>query len=289
MTAVRSFHVLAIAALLSSGCATVPTGQFEALRDASQTLATHTTQTYARLERLQWDELTMRAFGEEKLSNDSFRAVRDGRDFSLTKRLEKREAAIDAVARYTQVLAALAGPAPESDVDRKLQELAGALQRMVAANDGTAETVNIPIIVVDALSHAATASIRRNGLREAMDAAGPGIKSLSDYFAQDQERLRQFIEVMRLRLFAFSAAARPPAELGLERHQFDRIVGLMSQELDQVDRALIELKTAAEAIPPAHDTLRVALDKKEVSRDSLRKLIAETQRLNKFYRALPAQ
>jgi ABC-type transporter Mla subunit MlaD len=229
----------------------------------------------------------MRAFGDDKLAPNSFRAVHEGTDFSLAPRLEKQEAVVAVFARYTELLAILAGAGTNADFDRGLQELSGSLQRVAMTQDVDPASVKISTTLVDGIADASTESLRRNSLRRAMDAASPGIEALAKRFSEDQERLIRFVDVMRLRLFMFAAIARPEERLRYERHQFDRMIGTTAHALDNVERALKELQSTADAVSPAHRALRAALDHREPGTDALRSLVARAQRLNAFYRSLP--
>jgi len=133
--------VLAIV-LLIAGCASIPTGRFDALATVAKEVDTKTSATDADIVQLTRRFMVFSPAPGPYTANSFVPTIEiDGmkHDFDFGPRLEPRRAAVDVLAAYTEALAAFAKKDYQGDLDNATQSLAGSVERLVSHTSASAE------------------------------------------------------------------------------------------------------------------------------------------------------
>jgi hypothetical protein len=274
-------------------CATsFPTGRFDALSEASRSTLDASTAMYARVEGLKRQYMVFNP-AEGRLTLESFKPiVRDDqgqmRDFNLAPRLRFRESALEVLSHYADTLQAFAKKDYQGDLDKATQKLHSSIGDLVASFGGNADAqkaVGILATAVNELGRTVVEGERRETLRKAMAQAQPGVAEPASLVVADNALIAQGVTIMRSGILRAANGMRPPdpspARLTLDE-QVSRAITGSNEILGSLD----SLSPTVKAIPAAHAEFQESLDKKELSVNQLQSLIAEAERLNKFYRSL---
>ncbi len=287
---IKSVH-LAIMALIFTvigvaltSCASIPVGRYQALRVASQDVLAKTSETYSRIERRQHDFVIMTE-PNRPLTADSFRPMVQGISYDIAPELRYRESAIRVLVSYTDVLEALASKDFESDVDRSVQDLSSRL-RALNNSPGFKEASNGFASVVDVVGRGTTNRMKKKALANTMDRAQPAVDKLCLLVQGSNNKITEFVNMMRDRYVAHANVARP-AYGTAARYKSDMEVADIIEESVQITEALKSTSVAIGKLPQAHREIRESLDQKEQPLTALREMLAEAQRLQGFYKNLP--
>jgi len=286
-TSVLRTGLLVCCVPILTGCGTLPTGRFIAFQTSTQDIVSKASDTYARIEKLQGREMVIRAYSKDKLDSDSFAPIRDGKDFSIGPRLELREYILGVIEKYATALSALALKDYESDLDKASQDLGASVKGLgISSGNDIPMAAGVISTAVDEIARSLTFRLRKHALKEVMEKTQEPLGNLATRLEQDQDLIKQFVGTIRIRVQTFSASVRPKFGT-VERYKFDGEMGDMLLEISAVEKALDGISKAVVAIPPAHRDLLTSLDNNKQDLNSLRGLIAEAQRVQKFYRDLP--
>lgn len=275
--------VLTLSCVLLASCSTVPVGRYQALRAAGQDVLEKTSETYARIEKRQRGFAVLTA-PNQPLTVNSFRPTVQGVSYDIAPELRYRENALGVLVSYASVLEALASQDFESGVDRSAQELASRL-RALDNSPNAKEISNLFAAVVDSVGREITNRMRKKALATAMDMAQPAVDKLGLLIQGSNDKIAVFVGLMRDRYVAHANADRP-AYGTAARYQFDLEVAEALEETAQIIEALKSTSTAVGKLPQAHREIRESLDRKDRPLMALREMLAETQRLQGFYKSL---
>jgi hypothetical protein len=282
--------VLAVA-LLAAGCAGLPTGRFDALATAAKEVETRATTTDADVVALTRRFMIFSPASGPYTVN-SFAPVIDVDgtkvDFDFGPRLEPRQAALDVLASYTEALAAFARKDYQRDLDRATQKLGGSVERLVSHAGVSADAkqaAGILATAVNGLGRALIDHMRKAALRQSMDTAAPGVRSIAAFVKEINGQAALAVGVMRDAMI--SKSNRFTVSDGVARLDLNERVEGVVVESKAILAQLKQVSTAVAAIPPAHDEIRLALDRDDrPPLDRLKSLVAEVQRLQKYYSSL---
>ncbi len=272
-----------------TGCASLPTGKLQALKNSTQAVHQNTLDTYARIERLQ-RRFVVTTLPDMPLTRDGFTPKIEGQSFDLVPALRLRESAIEVLARYANLLFALATKDYASDIDAASQEMAGSLQNLrktagSAASDAESKGLNAIAAVVDSIGRVLVDYKRREALRRAMDLAQDDLEKLAALIARSNDRIRLAERIMADRILAHANAARP-AYGSRDRMIFDSDVAEFLAESEGIESSLDATSAAVAKLPSAHHEIRQVLDERATNLDALQSFVREAQRAGKFYRGL---
>lgn len=276
--------VLTVSCVLLASCTTVPVGRYQALRAAGQDVLEKTSETYARIEKRQRGFAVLTA-PNQPLTANSFRPTVQGASYDIAPELRYRENALGVLVSYASVLEALASKDFESGVDRSAQELASRL-RALDSGPNAKEISNVFAAVVDSVGREVTNRMRKRALATAMDMAQPAVDKLCLLIQGSNDKITVFVGLMRDRYVAHANADRP-AYGTAARYRFDLEIADVLEETGQIIEALKSTSTAVGQLPQAHREIRESLDHKERPLTALREMLAETRRLQGFYKSLP--
>ena len=286
-----SCMVAVVLAGLLCGCAGLPTGRFDALAGAVKGVDANAAETDDGIVALtQQFMIFSPAPGPYRV--DSFAPVIDvqgqRRDFAFGPRLEPREAALDVLVSYTEALAAFARKDYQGDLDQATQALGGSLQRLAGLATASApakQGAGLLATAVNGLGRAVTDRMRKAALRQAMDEAAPGIQQVVTFAKEIDSLATVAVGIMRDDMLR-TANRISPAD-GVAKIQLnERVAGIIVDSNTIVAR-LKEIDAALDAIKPAHDEIREALDRDErAPLEKLKALVAEAKRLQRSYAKL---
>lgn len=275
--------------VLTAGCTgTVPVGQYDALAESSQTILSGTSETYTRIEILQ-RRFSVETAAGQTLDKNSFKPEIEGQSFDLGPELDFREAALQVLVKYSLVLQAFAKRDFQGEVDKASIELAGSLKSLAATaapkEENAAQASGILATVVDVVGREIVRQKRLEALRAVMDVAQPDLDKLATLITGSNEKIKNFVDIMRDRILAHRSAARPAPNNPM-RFGYDMDAAFVIAEVDEINAALANLNTAVTQFPPAHAEVRAHLDNKPEGLQSLQQLVEEAQRVDKFYRTV---
>ena len=277
--------VTALLAFAVTGCASIPTGRYQAFSAANENVQSVILDTDTRIEKRQRDFAVLTA-PDDKVTASTFKPTIAGTSYDITSQLQSREAVLDVLVKYAKILESLAGKDLTSDVDRSALNLAASLNGLPASGDVNA-IAKVFATLTDNLAGAITESKRKDALRTAMITAQPAVVTISKLLQRDYEKIAMFVKLMRDRYIAYANADRP--QFGTwERYKFDSEVAAGLEEFQQINDALAAASAAIQKLPEAHQQLLEGLDNKETPLNALHDAIHETQRLRSFYHDLPS-
>jgi len=280
----RALILVALVALCAGCGAAVPTGRFDVLAAASKDVEIKTRETDADIVKLTRRFMVFTPTLKEYKLN-SFEPTIEGQSFAFGPRLEPRHAALDVLASYTEALAAFARKDYQGDLDQATQSLGGSVERLAghaAASADAKKGAGILATAVNGLGRAVIEHKRRVALREAMDAATPGIASIVN-FVKDINGLA-VLAVAEMRNQMLRKANRLTVADGVARLQLNEAVEGVIVESGGILAQLKQASAAVEAIGPAHAEIRNSLDRDERTQlDKLRAFVAEVKRLQGVY------
>ncbi len=292
-TSWRSHPLLPAAGLLlfATACASIPSGRFDSLAAASQTVLQSSVETYARIENLQRRYMLFNpAEGPFTVNTFKPQIVDDQgqmRDFDLGPRLRFRESALEVLAKYAEALQAFAKKDYQGDLDKASQELGASiagLSRHLTSDGEAKQAAGILATAVNGLGRAIVERRRRQALRKAMGEAQQGVTALAKLIADDNTELSRAVTIMRGGILRAANRIRPDAPV--TRLHFDQEIALVTAEADEILLNLSALNAAVERIPPAHAEIMESLERDDLKLKDLQALIAEAKRISKFYRSV---
>ena len=263
--------------------------QISASLELQPNLLQGTTDTYTRIEKLQRRFLVATA-GTGPLTAKSFDPVVDGTSIDLTPVLRFREAALEVLVRYTEILKGLAQEDFEAEVNQASEQLAVSLRSLgsTAAPDNAIadQASGVLATIADTVGRIIVEKKRLDALKEVMDMAQPALDKLTPLIEQSNEKIKQLVTLMFDRILAHRNTSRPAFD-DPRRIEFDTKVADETAEVKAILASLDGLNNGIRSIPGAHKEIRSMLDEKPgVSKEALQQLIQEGQRINKFYRSV---
>jgi hypothetical protein len=276
----------ALLLLLASGCAaSIPEARFHVLASSGSHILTATTETYARIVRLE-RAFIVASTVDEKLTPDSFRPAVEGKSFDLEPELALRTAALDVLVKYLQVLEAFAAGGTDADIDKASLELGSAIQGLLdaAGTDGErgAQVSGILAAGVDAIGHEIAAGQRARALARVMDASQKDVERLANLVSQSHTKLDRAIDVMVAQIVTRANLIRPPANT-VARDEFYRSLLVELREAADARAALAAMAEATREIPAAHAQIRQSLHEKLAPLDALSALAHKAEQAGRFY------
>lgn len=267
-----------------SGCTSLPTGQYEVLKDSSHSLLESTKDTYARIEKLQ-RQFAVATAPDAPLTRDTFKPVIEGKSFDLTPQLRFRESVIDTIDNYIALLYAISSKDYLSEVDKASEQLGASLKNL----QDTAQTSGIRTVptgvfatLANTIGRQMGSHKRREALKAAMDQAQPELESLSHLLASSNEKIGVAVGIMLDEMIAHANASRPKYGT-MERYRFDSDIANLIAEVEGIQSSLQAATSAINRLPEAHREARRLLDQKESNRDALMEFVKEANRVKQFY------
>lgn len=189
---------------------------------------------------------------------------------------------------YTDALAAFARKDYQRDLDRATQNLGGSIARLAShagASGQVKQGAGVLATAVNGLGRAVIDRMRKTALRDAMDTAGPGVRAIAAFVKEINTEAALAVTVMSNAMI--STSNRLAVGDGVARLALNERVDAVVVESKAILAHLKQSSTAVDAVPPAHDEIRGSLDRDERSQlEKLRTLVAEVQRLQKYYSSL---
>jgi len=278
---------LLLVATLLFGCTSIPVGKYGVLSDSNTQILAETTDTYARIEKLQRYFAVVTSPNKD-IDANSFKPEVDCRSIDVTPELRFRENALEVMVKYTTFLSILSSKDYQTDVDKASQGLAGSLKNLIGSSTNTPDAgmaSGIAATLINVISEQVIEHRRADALRKAMDMAQDDINNLSSLIVGSNEKIKKIVGLMQGRIIAHANADRP-SYASTNRVVFDSNMAVVLAEIEDINMSLDSISSAIAKIPAAHKEIRAALDKKPTTLDALQGLVQEAQRANKFYRNL---
>ena len=276
--------------LLLTGCAArIPNSKYELLQESTSSLLTTTENTYARIEKLQRRFAVTTAAGAE-INRNSFKPLIAGQSYDLTPELRFREAALEVLVDYVNVLCAFSTKDYLKNVDKATLRLGAGLRDLFRSSQllTTPEDFRVTGIfasLINKMTREIVKQEKRVALKQAMDLAQNDIEELSKLIEKSNSKIKMSIGVMLAPLINHANEVRPPVKT-LERIPFDMEVAEVIAEAEAIEASLESINAAMTKIPLAHKEIRNDLDRIQSAFDSLQELAREVRRSQKYYRSL---
>jgi len=275
---------LAIVFACLVGCApALPSAKFHVLTDSGERMLATTTETYARIARLE-DAFVIASAGDEKLGADSFRPSIEGHSFDLVPELELRRAALTVLVRYLRVLEAFASN-DGAEVDRAALELGSSVESLMeAAGSGeqAKEVSGVLAAAIDVIGKEIADAQRLRALERVMDASQKDVERLASLVAQSHAKLARAIDVMVAQIVARANVVRPPVATAARDAFYTGLLRTL-RDAEGARVALAQMTEALRGVPAAHAQIRKSLDQKEAPLDALKSLAARAESAGRFY------
>jgi hypothetical protein len=283
--------MLICAAVTVGGCITIPAGKYEAFRDSGHSLLTNAGETYARIEGLQRQFAVVTA-PDSEITVNTFRPQFEEKSFDLSPELRFREAALEALVKYLNLLSILSAKSRFSSVDRASQELSGSLKNLVESSklvdrDDASRVSDITFSFDNMADHrmGMGKGKRLNALRVIMDSEQAAVERLSHFVVKGSRKISARVQVMVKTIIVHANSIRPP-QGSLERYHFDTRIATLIAESEEIEASLETMSRAVSQIPAAHQEIRDNLEKETTSFEALHVLLQEAQHADKIYRGL---
>ncbi|UCE05452.1 MAG: hypothetical protein JSW07_17845, partial [bacterium] len=227
---------------------------------------------------------------DSKIDRNTFKPQIEGISFDLTPELKFREAALEVLVKYVDVLHAFSTKDYLTQVDKATQQLGGSLKNLIETSDKMSDTVGsktagIFTTLINKLSRELVKQKKEKALKQVMDMAQSDIEHLSKLIISSNTKIKTAIGIMLDRIIAHANEMRP--EYGtIERLHFDMEIADVIKEVEEIEFSLEAMNKAMSKIPEAHREIRLDLDKKQTTMESLQSFIKEVQSAKKFYRKL---
>jgi hypothetical protein len=274
-------------AFVLSGCVSIPTEKYQALKTSGEEVLNSTTATFAKIENLQRHYEVVVA-PDAPLSTNSFEPPLVGRRTTdIIPQLRFREDAIRTLAKYLTVLEAFSSKDYESAVDAAAVDLAGSVQNL----EGSAGAIpskdaenagGIFATVVDVIGRATVQEKQMKALKTVMRSAQGGVNTMCVLIAHDNEEISQDIDLMMGRIIAHAEADRP-AYHAPGRLDYDERIALEISDAKAIKQSLNAISDAVAQIPIAHKEIQDSIEKKPTGFEGLKALAQEANRANDFY------
>jgi len=302
--------------LFLTSCATISTVPYDTLNASTQAVQAASGETYTRFLKLEHkqDVLSAAVTGigaAPDIRLTTFDPLTE-KNTTYRQELEKREAALDILADYAKLLAALAKTDEQADVDAAATQLTSSVQSFGQSLDATwlnnsneKQVVALLGTFVSELGGLIADHEREVALKQIMLAAQPWIGRLTDLLRHDNAQL----ETATLDLLLLDAPVKKAdgqgksivgqdrglladynlllqSAQGMDRLTLTREAADTIVEAREIKLALIAMNEALAKIPPAHQQILDSLNKKSGSLAALTELMAEAQHANNFYQSL---
>jgi hypothetical protein len=212
------------------------------------------------------------------------------KSYDLKPELQFREAALDVLLNYVNVLQAFSSTDYLTKVDKSTLLLGASLRDLFATSqaittaDGT-QVANIFAVFLNKMGHEIVKKKKREALKQAMDLAQNDIEALSKLIVSSNIKIKKAIDIMLDRILAHANDLRPKYGT-VERIYFDSEIANLILEADEMEASLEAINAAMIKIPLAHQEIRNDLDKAQSTFDSLQEVAREARQAQKFYRSL---
>jgi hypothetical protein len=272
------------------GCASIPSGKYQALEKSSEDILTDSVGTFAKIEDLQ-RHFEVVVAPNSSLNTNSFNApVVGGRSTDIVPELQFRENAIRTLVKYLSVLEALSAKDYENEVDKAAIELAGSLQTLERSAGGVSSaksknSAGVFATLTDVIGREAIREKRIRALRKVMHLAQGDVKTLCNLVAQDNDKISRDIDIMMDRIVAHANVDRPAYGTSA-RIDFDTKIAFYIWQAKTITESLKSIGAAVNKIPAAHQEIEDCLERKSSKGDGLKSLAEEAERANLFYRNL---
>jgi len=284
--------------VLASGCCSVPAGQLKALADSTSLLNQVSQRAYdqsAQLERA-WvvltvpsGQLTVHSFELETAFQPPQAEGKPLGDKDLGARMQANGAALTVINNYLSALSAFANKDFQSDLDAQSTKLAGSVKsfdslsqpwaKQAAASSGYLATA------IDGLGHAYIEYQRVETLQRVMTDVQKPLRDLADSIVTNDQAAENLLEQME-GFYVKDANLLQPPHHDAEQLAFHAYVADIVGQFADVRKTLTGLDSAMQKLPDAHADLEKSMcsDKPEIG--NLKDLIAETERVGKFYKSV---
>jgi hypothetical protein len=273
-----------------TGCAArIPNAKYALLQESTSSLLSTVENTYTRIERLQ-QRFAVTTAPDSAIDRMRFKPKIGGQSYDLTPELQFREAAIEALLNYMNVLQAFSSKDYLTDVDKSTLLLSASLRDLFETSQAinTAEGTQVANIFGGFLNKIGCGMVnhkKREALKQAMDLAQNDIETLSKLIVNSNIKIKKAIDIMLDRILAHANDVRPKYGT-VERISFDSEIATLILEADEMEASLEAINAAIIKIPLAHQEIRNDLDKVQSIYNSLQEVVQEAKRAQKFYRSL---
>jgi hypothetical protein len=293
----RSGIVPLAMAVFAWGCCTAPAGQFKALADSASQLSTADQQAYNQSVEVErsWVIITQKSGDLTPHSFDlgsAFDAQAGERPLGekdLGARLEANGVVLTVISNYLSALSSFASNDFQSNLDKSATKLAGSVKSLSNLSQPWAkeagQSSGVLATVVDGLGHAYIEYERIGTLKRAMASAQEPLERLADFVMTNDSVVRETLTSMERYYLQDANLLRPPAP-SAHRLAFDAYIAQSIGQFDDVQKTLTGLDKAVANVPKAHQELAQGMCTANPNVDNLKSLIAEAERLSKFYKSV---
>ena len=294
----RISRTAAIACLvLASGCCTVPAGQLKALAEATSQLnqvSQRANDQSAQLERA-WIVLTLKSGPMTVHSLDletAFQPPDRGKPLGekdLGARMQANGAALAVINNYLSALSAFANKDFQSDLDAQSTKLAASVKSLGSLSEPWAKPAAVSsgyiATAIDGLGHAYIEYQRGKTLERTMSAVQQPLQDLASFVITNDQTAERLLQTME-RYYIQDANLLQPPHHGAEQLAFHAYIADVVGQFADARKTLTGMDAAMQKLPAAHGELEKSMCSDKPDIESLKALIAETQRLSKFYKSV---
>jgi hypothetical protein len=288
---VKLTSIVGICCLLwLTGCAArIPNAKYALLQESTSSLLSTVENTYTRIERLQ-QRFAVTTAPDSAIDRMRFKPKIGGQSYDLKPELQFREAALDVLLNYMNVLQAFSSKEYLTAVDKSTLLLGASLRdlfetsRAITTAEGI-QVANIFGVFLNKIAREIVNQKKREALKQAMDLAQNDIETLSKLIVTSNIKIKKAIDIMLDRILAHANDVRPQYGT-VERISFDSEIANLILEAEEMEASLEAINTAMIKIPLAHQEIRNDLDKVQSTFKSLQEVVQEAKRAQKFYRSL---
>jgi hypothetical protein len=283
--------------LLASGCCNVPAGQLKALAESTSQLNQVSQRAYEQSVQLEraWIVLTLksgpmsaRSFDLETAFQLPDRRKRLG-DKDLGARMQANAAALAVINNYLFALSAFANKDFQSDLEAQSTKLAASVKSLDSLSEPWAKPAAVSseyiATAIDGMGHAYIEYQRGKTLELTMNATQQALQDLANFVITNDQTAEQVLQTME-RYYIEGANLLQPPHHSAEQLAFRAYVANVIGQFDDAGKTLNGIDTAMQKLPAAHDELQKSMCSDKPNIESLTALIAETERLSKFYKSV---
>lgn len=283
LPALRTPALFLFLVFLASCVAHPPIGKIDALTRASYEVATGARAAYTTAIELEQKRLLAVLYTNETPGPESYELRPED---SMAPRLLAREAAIDVLVHYTEVLQAFAKYDFGSEIDDATTNLAASISSLSKRTDAGIDsgTVGVLSSIVNAAARWMAESARTDALIDIMSKAQPAIEKICTLLNDDHalliaENIKNNRRLIRANTASFVLQLPSIADRAAKQDDLVRTLATAAAALETLDI----VRTTLAQYPAAHREILNAMVDQPIE-TQLRSLVEDAQRIHKYYR-----
>lgn len=307
----ENWLLLVLVAVLSSGCATIPTKQLDAFAESTHGLASSIRNTDTRIEQLAARHAVDVANPDKPITSTTFEPISPvGQSYDISDDLRYQELVFSMVSEYAGLLKAFGEGDSGADIDKASTALGSSLKALAATADPadkrTPTYSGLAATIVDVGGRALTDYMRQRALVAAMTKAQPDLEHIASTYSKNLYQIGKYVDIMQRGFVARANALRPRVrkcreggrtladkacfrgrrEDELARMKADTDTATLLKQVKQVKDSLASIKQATSRIPKANEEILHILQGSPTGEEAVEQLVADVKQANSFFGGL---